>query len=136
MKSNLKRRSNCPISCALDVIGDKWTLIILRDMLHRGKSRFEEFLASPERIASNVLTDRLHKMEAAGLIAKAPYGTHRLRMAYSPTEKGWGLVTVARELALWGRANFDDTMPIYPGGMSIPSYEAESDLAASKIEKV
>ncbi len=103
------RRSNCPIACSLDLIGDKWTLLILRDMLVFNKSRFEEFLDSPEKISTNILTDRLHKLEKAELITKAPYGTHRLRMAYSATDKGRSVGTVLQEIAKWGTANIENT---------------------------
>jgi DNA-binding HxlR family transcriptional regulator len=73
------------------------------------KKRFEEFLESPERISTNILTDRLHKLEKAGLIEKAPYGNHRLRMAYSATSKGKSLVPVIKEIVEWGLNNFDAT---------------------------
>ena len=104
------RRSDCPISCVLDLIGDKWTLVVLRDLLFFKKTRFEEFLASPEKISSSVLTDRLHKLERAGLIEKSPYSTHRLRMSYSPTEKGRTLEPVLNEIVRWGRRNIDNTV--------------------------
>src|SRR5688500_12381023 len=79
-ESILHRRSNCPIACTLDIIGDKWTILIIRDMRFFGKSRFEDFLASPEKISTNILTARLKKMEDAGLVEKSPYGTHSRRM--------------------------------------------------------
>ncbi|HEY9759076.1 MAG TPA: helix-turn-helix domain-containing protein [Oculatellaceae cyanobacterium] len=105
----MDRRSDCPIACTLDLIGDKWTLLILRDILYFNKSRFEEFLESPEKISTNILTDRLHKLEKAGLITKAPYGSHRLRMAYSTTEKGKSVTTVLQEIAKWGLSNIENT---------------------------
>jgi DNA-binding HxlR family transcriptional regulator len=106
----MQRRSDCPITCTLDLIGDKWTLVVLRDLLFLNKSKFEEFLASPERISTSVLTDRLHKLEKAGLIEKSPYSTHRLRMSYSPTERGKTLTPVLHEIVKWGRRNFEDTV--------------------------
>jgi DNA-binding HxlR family transcriptional regulator len=105
----MTRRSDCPIACTLDLIGDRWTLLILRDIVFFDKTRFEEFLESPEKISTNVLTDRLHKLEKAGLITKAPYGTHRLRMAYSATEKGLSAASMLKEVAKWGRANIENT---------------------------
>ena len=77
----MDRRSNCPIACTLDIIGDKWTLLVLRDLFVFKKSRFEQFLDSPEKIATNILTDRLQRLEKAGLVTQAPYGNHRSRMA-------------------------------------------------------
>ena len=103
------RRSNCPISCTLDLIGDKWTLVVMRDMLFLKKSRFEEFLDSPEKISTNILTDRLHKLEAAGLVVKEPYSNHRLRMAYTATEKGKSLIPLLKHMVEWGLANIEET---------------------------
>ncbi|MDZ4838205.1 MAG: helix-turn-helix domain-containing protein [Candidatus Melainabacteria bacterium] len=103
------RRSDCPISCTLDLIGDKWTLVVLRDILFFQKSRFDEFLDSPEKISTNILTDRLHKLEGAGLIVKAPYSNHRLRMAYTATEKGRTLIPILKQIVEWGLANLEDT---------------------------
>ncbi|HEY9777565.1 MAG TPA: helix-turn-helix domain-containing protein [Planktothrix sp.] len=103
------RRSSCPISCTLDLIGDKWTLLVLRDMLFFQKGRFEEFLDSPEKISTNILTDRLHKLENAGLVEKAPYSNHRLRMAYSPTDKGKSLKPILKQIVDWGLTNIENT---------------------------
>jgi DNA-binding HxlR family transcriptional regulator len=91
------------------LLGDKWSLLILRDILFFNKTRFEEFLESPENISTNILTDRLHKLELSGLISKAPYGNHRLRMAYSATEKGLSVTPLLREIAKWGQVNFENT---------------------------
>ena len=105
----MNRRSDCPISCTLDLIGDKWSLLILRDMLFFEKTRFEEFLDSPEKISTNILTDRLHKLEQAGLIIKAPYSNHRLRMSYTATEKGESLAPILKQIIQWGLASLEDT---------------------------
>ncbi len=78
-------------------------------MLVFNKSRFEEFLDSPEKISTNILTDRLHKLEKADLISKSPYGTHRLRMAYSVTDKGRSAGSLLKEIANWGMANIENT---------------------------
>ena len=106
----MNKRSNCPIACALDLIGDKWTLLVLRDMVIFNKSRFEEFLESPERISTNILTDRLHKLESGGLIEKEPYSSHRYRMSYTPTEKGKSLGVILQQLSLWGLENITGTV--------------------------
>jgi DNA-binding HxlR family transcriptional regulator len=71
----LMTRSGCPIAATLDLVGDKWSLVIVRDML-MGKRRYGEFLASPEGITTNILADRLKRMEDLGLISKAPYQKH------------------------------------------------------------
>lgn len=103
-----ERRSACPISCTLDLVGDRWTLVILRDMLV-GKRKFSEFLASPERITTNVLTDRLALMEKAGLVRKAPYQTRPRRFSYTLTEKGAALHPVLREMCRWANRHVADT---------------------------
>jgi len=105
----MDRRSHCPIACALDLLGDKWTLLVLRDIVFFKKSRFEQFLESPEKIATNILTDRLHKLEKAGLVSKAPYGNHRSRMAYTATDKGLSTVPMLKEIVKWGLENIDGT---------------------------
>lgn len=110
----MHRRSDCPIACTLDLIGDKWTLVVLRDMLFFEKTRFDEFLDSPEKISTNILTDRLHKLESAGLVVKAPYSNHRLRMAYTATEKGQSLAPILKQIVEWGLANLDDTSTTPP----------------------
>jgi DNA-binding HxlR family transcriptional regulator len=104
------RRSDCPIACSLDILGDKWTLLVLRDIVVFGTSRFEEFLESPEKISTNILTDRLHKLEKEGLITKTQYGSHRLRMAYTATDKGRSVAPVLQSIAAWGRNNFEGTV--------------------------
>jgi DNA-binding HxlR family transcriptional regulator len=93
-------RSDCPLACTLDVVGDKWTLLVVRDLL-RGKSRFNEFLASPEGVTTNILADRLKRMEAEGLIRRELYQERPARHAYQLTEKGLALVPVIQEICRW-----------------------------------
>jgi DNA-binding HxlR family transcriptional regulator len=93
------------------------------------KTRFEEFLESPERISTNILTDRLHKLEKAGLVEKAPYGNHRLRMAYSATAKGKTIVPILKEFAVWGGANFDATVR---GNPALPKEELDALLRPAR----
>lgn len=114
-------RSSCPVACTLDLIGDRWTLLILRDLL-LGKSRYDEFLASPEGISTNVLADRLKRMETAGLVSKQPYGSHRRRMAYRLTEKGSSLGKVLQAMAEWGLANLPGTA-LFPEAVGLISEE-------------
>lgn len=110
----MNKRSNCPIACALDLVGDKWTLLVLRDMVVFNKSRFEEFLESAERISTNILTDRLHKLEGCGLIEKEPYSSHRYRMSYTPTEKGKSMAVILQHLSAWGLENIQGTVHAAP----------------------
>lgn len=96
-------RSGCPIATTLDLVGDRWTLVILRD-LFTGKNRFSQFLASPERITTNVLTDRLVTMERAGLVTKTAYQEHPRRFEYALTRKGEALLPVLQEMCRWANA--------------------------------
>lgn len=93
-------RSGCPIATTLDIVGDRWTLVVLRD-LFTGKKRFSAFLASPEGIATNVLTDRLALLEQAGLVTKAPYQLRPKRHEYSLTDKGEALLPMLQEMCRW-----------------------------------
>jgi DNA-binding HxlR family transcriptional regulator len=98
----IKSRSNCPLSYTLDFFGDKWSLLILRDMMLAGKSTYGEFAASDEKIATNILADRLSMLEANGFVTKlvAPY--KKSKFIYRLTEKGIALVPVVIEIGLWG----------------------------------
>ena len=96
------RRSACPISYALDFIGDKWSLLVIRDLMFVGKRQFGEFLQSDERIATNILADRLARLEAAGIIHGAPHPESRAKRVYVLTERGLDLAPVMLELVVWG----------------------------------
>ena len=102
------RRSDCPIACTLDLVGDRWTLLVLRD-LHGGKRLFEEFCASPEGIATNVLADRLERLERAGLATRAQDASDRRRVVYALSERGRSLSPVLRVLREWGLAHIART---------------------------
>ena len=108
-------RSHCPIACALDQLGDKWSLLIIRDLL-LGKRRYQEFLTSPERIATNILADRLKKLEAAGLVIQQAYQQKPVRYEYILTKKGEDLRPVLEALIKWGKAYF-------PGATVFKSHE-------------
>ena len=96
------RRSGCAVSCSLDVLGDKWSLLIVRDMLFLGKCYFKEFLASGEGIATNILTDRLRRLEKSGVVTKHSDAENGRRIVYTLTEKGVALIPVIVELVCWG----------------------------------
>jgi DNA-binding HxlR family transcriptional regulator len=105
------KRSGCPITNSLDILGDKWTLLVVRD-LALGKRRYQEFMASSEKIASNILADRLKQLEASGLVARRAYQQNPARYEYMLTEKGEGLRPVLRALIVWGKAHFGITKVI------------------------
>lgn len=102
------RRSLCPVATTLDIVGDKWTLVVIRDLL-TGKRRYGDLLASPEGIPTNILADRLKRLEAQGLVEKRPYQRRPLRNEYILTDKGTGLLPVLQEICRWGNRYFPDT---------------------------
>jgi DNA-binding HxlR family transcriptional regulator len=95
-------RSGCPINLSLEVFGDRWTLLVLRDMVFGGKRHFRELMRSEEGIASNILSDRLKRLVAEGMLTKSPDPTHRQKVVYSLTEKSIALVPVFAALGAWG----------------------------------
>ena len=101
-------RSCCPIACALDHLGDKWTLLIIRDLL-LGKKRYQEFLMSPERIATNIFADRLKKLEADGFVVQRAYQQNPVRYEYQLTQKGADLAPVLQTLVTWGKSHYPGT---------------------------
>jgi DNA-binding HxlR family transcriptional regulator len=111
-------RSRCPIAGALDLLGDRWTLLVIRDLLLYDKRRFAEFLASPERIATNILADRLERLERCGLVERRPAADHAARSEYHPTARGWDLAPVLRELIRWGQQHVPGTAKQPPAGVS------------------
>ncbi|MGC4098345.1 MAG: helix-turn-helix domain-containing protein [Nitrospira sp.] len=101
-------RSSCPITNVLDLLGDKWTLLVIRDLV-LGKRRYQEFLASPEQIASNILTERLNRLLDSGLVSRQAYQHNPIRYQYRLTEKGKGLEPVLEAILVWGKKQFPGT---------------------------
>ena len=101
-------RSFCPIASALDIVGDKWTLVVIRD-LFLGKHRYGEFQASPEAIPTNILAERLKRLEAAGLVVKEYYQDTPPRAEYYLTRRGADLGPVLRTIREWGEKHIDGT---------------------------
>lgn len=95
-------RSTCPVASLLDIVGDKWTLVVIRD-LFLGKRRYGEFLDSPESIPTNILAERLKRLEAAGLVKKALYQDNPPRAEYFLTSRGADLGPVLRSMREWGQ---------------------------------
>ena len=102
-------RSVCPITNTLDLIGDKWTLLIIRDMLFLKKKSFHEFLESPEGIATNILTERLKRLEEHGIIEKRPYQEAPVRYEYVLTRRGEELQSLLVEMVRWGNMYIEGT---------------------------
>ncbi len=94
-------RTHCPISFALDFIGDKWSLLILRDLIFKGKNRYKDFLEAGEKISTNILASRLVQLEDFGLIEKLDDPDNGRQYIYLPTERGLDLIPVMIELVRW-----------------------------------
>ncbi len=107
MKSK-SRRSVCPVACTLDLIGDRWTLLVVRDLLC-GKSQFKEFCASPEGIATNILSDRLGRLQEHRLVERHPSTERGVRYAYRLTDKGMALEPLLQAIADWGLDHIEGT---------------------------
>ena len=104
------RRSRCPVSCTLDVLGDRWSLLVVRDLM-RGKHRFAEFAASPEGIPTNILAERLKRLRAKGIVRAVRYSDRPPRMEYALTAKGEDLRPIVRAMAEWGVRHAGGRMP-------------------------
>lgn len=102
-------RSKCPITNTLDLIGDKWTLLVIRDMLFLKKKSFNEFLDSPEGIATNILAERLKRLEEHGIVEKRPYPKTPVRHEYVLTRRGQDLRPLVMELIRWGNTHIEGT---------------------------
>ena len=98
----IKQRSACPISYSLDILGDKWMLLILRDMIFANKTAYGEFLQSEEKIATNILADRLLLLENQGFVSKSVASDKKSKFAYTLTEKGISLLPIIMEITIWG----------------------------------
>lgn len=102
-------RSACAVANSLDIVGDKWSLLVVRDLLH-GKSTYGELADSPEHIPTNILAERLRRLEAAGIIVGTPYQERPVRYAYTLTPKGQALGDVLLAFVRWGRQHIPGTM--------------------------
>ncbi|MCU7940412.1 MAG: helix-turn-helix transcriptional regulator [gamma proteobacterium symbiont of Bathyaustriella thionipta] len=103
------KRSACAIANTLDILGDKWTLLVIRDLFF-GKKTYSEFQKSPERIPTNILAERLKRLESAGIINKQSYQQRPVRYAYQLTAKGEALAPVLKEMVIWGNTFIPDTI--------------------------
>jgi DNA-binding HxlR family transcriptional regulator len=101
-------RSDCPIASSLDMIGDRWSLVIVRDMIF-GATTFSDFAGGSERIPRNVLAERLKRLETAGVIRKELYQERPKRFRYHLTARGAGLLPIVQALARWGAAHIAHT---------------------------
>lgn len=107
--TEIKKRSECPISSSLDVWGDKWSLLIVRDLMYAKQCTYGDFLKSDEKIATNILASRLNMLEANGVITKEDHPESKAKVLYKLTKKGIDLLPLMIEISLWADKYF--TLP-------------------------
>lgn len=130
-KPKKKQRSGCPVSISLELLGDRWSLLIVRDLMVRGYRSFKEFRQSGEGIATNILADRLRKLEAAGIIAAEGEESDARKVNYRLTEKGIGLAPVLLELMIWGARHEETLAPC----AVIDKMESERDAVVREVRR-
>lgn len=111
-KTEHKKRSGCPVACALDVIGDHWSLLIVHFMMFLNLHEYKDFLEMPEKISSSVLTDRLKKLEQGGLIASIDHPQSQRRKLYYLTPQGKDLIHVLVAMAAWSNKYLSDVVVV------------------------
>ena len=116
-------RSACAIANSLDILGDKWSLLVVRDLFH-GKRTYGELALSPERIPTNILADRLKRLESSGIITSTPYQQRPVRNSYTLTPKGSALGEVLLAFVRWGKQHI-------PGTVALRQGSADGEVAAS-----
>lgn len=123
----------CPINHSMLLFGDRWSLLIIRDMLFLGKRRYKEFLSSPERISTNILANRLKQLQNCGLVEKFPDISDRKASIYLPTDEGISLTPVLVELIRWGRDKEPDSMITRQMAVALadPDYDLKDELMTS-----
>jgi DNA-binding HxlR family transcriptional regulator len=109
IRKNKGGRSPCPVACSLDLFGDKWSLLVVRDLL-LGKTTYSDFQKSPEGIPTNILAERLKRLQAAGIIEKSQYQERPVRYAYQLTAKGSDLQAVLLAMIDWGNKHVPGTV--------------------------
>jgi DNA-binding HxlR family transcriptional regulator len=113
MKKRLipERRSDCPLNAALEVLGDRWSLLIVRDLMFKGRTTYKDFLAGGEGVATNILADRLRRLEVEGVIEKGRDPVDARRMVYRLTTKGLALAPLLVEMIVWGARHYETAAP-------------------------
>lgn len=106
-----KFRSRCPLSTSLDILGDKWSLLVMRDIILLNKHTFKEFISSPEKIATNILSNRLKRLEQMGLITRTQNENNKRIFIYNSTERGNALKQVLMAYVSWAGTHLIDVHP-------------------------
>jgi DNA-binding HxlR family transcriptional regulator len=110
MTADRRRRSDCAAACTLDVLGDKWSLLIVRDLMFAERLRYADLLSAAEGISTNTLADRLRRLEEAGVVQRCRYNEHPPRDEYRLTDRGRALGPVVDAIAEWGLEHLPDTV--------------------------
>ena len=129
-----KTRSDCPISCSLEVFGDKWSLLIIRDVMLRGKVSYSEFLESEEKISTNILANRLNVLEVENILWKEVSATNKSKFIYSLTQKGADLLPIVIEIMDWG-AKYNANSPRKELGQKIKKNKSAVIKEYSRVLK-
>jgi DNA-binding HxlR family transcriptional regulator len=128
-------RCNCPFTSALDVLGDKWILVIIKQMLIEGKETFKDFTESDEAIATNILSAKLKFLEEVGIIIKTKRPDNKKTNLYLLTDKGLALTPILVELATWSDKHLRDIHPTIVNGKAMAFLRNDKAAFASEIEK-
>src|SRR5271170_3833747 len=133
-KSSDPRRSACAIANTLDLVGDKWSLLLVRDLLH-GKRTYGELVDSPEGIPTNILADRLKRLEGAGIITSTPYQERPVRHAYMLTPKGSALGEVLLAFVRWGKQHIPGTVALNRGPVGGEAVASATNSRRGRAER-
>ncbi|MGH1462079.1 MAG: winged helix-turn-helix transcriptional regulator [Neptuniibacter sp.] len=132
-----RTRTGCPVACALDIIGDHWTLLVIRNLMFLGLHEYKDMLAKEEQISSSILTDRLKKLEHEGLVSSIPHPGSGRRKLYYLTESGKDLLNMMVELTCWANRNISDSLRIPPEKQKLIENDPEKfkQLVRAEIAK-
>jgi len=125
-------RSDCPLNFAVELFGDKWTLLIIRDLIFFDKRYYQEFLSSQEKISTNILADRLTALEKNGFVRKGRDERHKQKIIYRLTEKGINLVPMLIEIALWSD-KYGENVPQYKKDFILKEVRKDKTIAVEKL---
>jgi DNA-binding HxlR family transcriptional regulator len=127
-------RSACAVANTLDIVGDKWSLLVVRDLLH-GKRTYSELALSPEGIPTNILADRLERLKSAGIVNRTPYQQHPVRYAYTLTPKGSALGEVLLALVRWGIEHIPGTTTLNRGSVDTETSSLQPPPRRSRAKR-
>ncbi len=136
-EKNKKRLSGCPLAFGLDVFGDRWSLLVVREIMIKGKQTYSEFLEAEEGFATNILIDRLKHLEAEDIVTKSRDPKNRRRFLYALTNKGLRLAPIILEIVRWGSL-YDERPEAMQGSLALvekTSKEISGELAGSDIKR-